>query len=215
LDNLLLHCLDAMTAGGTLAVRTREKDSLVRIEVSSRSASLSADDCQRLFVPAGSAPEGMTGLGLATAHAVVNDHGGRISAESAGETGLTVRLEFPAAAVGAKRQTRYETPRQVPVQEVRKAPVEAPQPERTEAARSERTEAVRSERVEVIQPEPLAVEPAKQAELVPVTVVATETASAPAPPAAASTAPAQTETPSSPGESSKSYRASRGLLFTE
>ena len=92
-----------MPSGGTLAIRTREKDAVVRIEVSAQGASLSAEDCRRLFVPAGSAPEGMTGLGLATTQAVVTDHGGRISAESAHDGTTTFRLEFPAAPAGAVR----------------------------------------------------------------------------------------------------------------
>jgi signal transduction histidine kinase len=156
LENLLLHCLDAMPSGGTLAIRTREKDSLVRIEVSARGASLSAEDCQRLFVPAGSAPDGMSGLGLATTHAVVNDHGGRISAESAGDAGVTLRLEFSAAPAGIPRQA----PRQLVAKkrpELPAAPAPAPAPAPAAAA----------------------------AEPVPVTVVATESATAPAEPTAA------------------------------
>ncbi len=226
LENLLLHCLDAMPSGGALAIRTREKDSVVRIEVSARSASLNAEDCQRLFVPAGSVPDGMTGLGLATAHAVVNDHNGRISAESAGETGLTVRLEFPAATAGATRQARTETPRQAQVSEDRKAPVkvaaqpdqvEVAQPQRVEVTRPLQAEVTQAERTEVTWPEPSVAEPAKESEPVPVAVMSTEAATAPAEPsAAAPAAPAPTaETPSSPTEPSKSYRASRGLLFTE
>jgi hypothetical protein len=206
LDNLLLHCLDAMTAGGTLAIRTREKDSLVRIEVSARGASLGAEDCQRLFVPAGTAPNGMTGLGFATAHAIVHDHGGRIYADSPGETGLTVRLELPAATASAARQSRADIPRQAPVREVRKALVQGTQPERTEVAQPERTEPPVAAPIQQAEPVP-----------VPVTIVAAEVATAPAEPvASALSAPVQVvESPSRSSEPSKSYRASRGLLFTE
>ena len=102
LENLLLHCLDAMPAGGTLAVRTREKDGMVCIEISAKSANLGPEECSRLFMPRGSNPQGMTGLGLATAQAVVSDHGGRISAESNPDAGVTLRLEFSAAPAGVK-----------------------------------------------------------------------------------------------------------------
>jgi two-component system nitrogen regulation sensor histidine kinase NtrY len=114
LENLLLHCLDAMPSGGTLAIRTKETDAAVRIEIAAKGATLNKEDCQRLFVPGGSPPEGMTGLGLATAHAIVNDHGGRMSAESVADTGVTIRLEFPAARVAAARQTSQPARQQAP-----------------------------------------------------------------------------------------------------
>jgi hypothetical protein len=147
LENLLLHCLDAMPAGGTLAIRTKEKDSVARIEVSVRGASFSAEDCQRLFAPAGSAPEGMTGLGLATAQAVVSEHGGRITAELAADSVATLRLEFPAVRSGVARPSRVEIKPPAP-------PPAAIPP----------------------QPEPEPPAPAAAAEPVQVTVVATEAA---------------------------------------
>ena len=61
------------------AARSRSapvKGTLVRVEVTAKGASFSAEDCQRLFVSA-STPRGMTGIGLATVQAVVTDHGGR------------------------------------------------------------------------------------------------------------------------------------------
>ena len=100
LENLLLHSLDAMPAGGTLTIRTGEKDGVVRIEISSTGAALASEECSRLFMPSVANPQGASGLGLATAQAVVSDHGGRISAESAPGAGTTFRLEFTAAPAG-------------------------------------------------------------------------------------------------------------------
>jgi signal transduction histidine kinase len=195
LENLLLHCLDAMPSGGTLAVRTGEKNAMVHIDVSAQGAALSAEDCQRLFVPTGEAPEGMTGLGLATAHAVVNDHGGRIFAESKPGDGATIRLEFPATPAGRLRHTRTETAQQAPTETVRQVPTDAvrqvptdaaPQaltesvhqplaqlarPEWSELAQLERTEDTRSEHEEVAQPAPAPATPEPQAE----SLVAAET----------------------------------------
>jgi hypothetical protein len=51
-------------------------------------------------MPGAANSQGASGLGLATAQAVVSDHGGRISAESAPGSGTTFRLEFAAAPAG-------------------------------------------------------------------------------------------------------------------
>jgi signal transduction histidine kinase len=120
-ENLLLHSLDAMPAGGALAIRTGEKNGVVAIEISSTGATLAAEECSRLFMPSVSNPQG-TGLGLATAQAVVSDHGGRISAQSAPGAGTTFRLEFAAAPAGVK-------PPAAPI------PQPSPEPQAAEAER--------------------------------------------------------------------------------
>jgi signal transduction histidine kinase len=136
LQNLMLDCLDAMPSGGTLVIRTKEKDGTVRIEISAKGAALGAQECSRLFIPGSSNPEGMTGLGLATAQAAVIDLGGQISAESAPD-GATFRLEFKAAPAGVKppvpppdpvdqpRQLTAGTP-QLPAAEAERPAAEAP-----------------------------------------------------------------------------------------
>jgi signal transduction histidine kinase len=202
LENLLLHCLDAMPSGGALAVRTRAKDAVVHIEVSARGASFTAEDCQRLFVPAGNAPEGMTGLGLATAHAVVTDHGGRISAESAPGAGTTVRLEFPAASAHAQRPARTDTARQAHAEPARQARSESAKPT---------SGAIAQPAPPVAAPEPPAEVPvaAMPAEPVQVTIVAAETA------ATSEEVPTTaSDTSSKPDQPSGSARSRRGLTFT-
>ena len=195
LENLLLHCLDAMPSGGTLAIGTREKDAVVRIEVSAKGASLSAEDCQRLFVPAGSAPEGMTGLGLATAHAVVSDHGGRISAESTAGAGTTFRLEFSAVPGGASRPTRTDRARQTQLETARQTPTASAPPAPPVAS---------------TQPPPEVPVAAVPAEPVQVTIVAAETA------AASEEVPSTTaEASSKLDKPSDSARPFRGLTYTE
>ena len=123
LENLLLHSLDAMPAGGTLTLRTGEKDGAVRIEISGTGAALGPEECSRLFMPGDATPEGATGLGLATAQAIVSDHGGRISAESAPGAGTTFRLEFPAAPAGVSPPPAPVTP---PPPEPKAAEAESP-----------------------------------------------------------------------------------------
>jgi signal transduction histidine kinase len=100
LENLLLHSLEAMPAGGTLTIRTPKQDGVARIEITGAGTSLRPEECSRLFALSQASRESATGLGLATAQAVVTDLGGRISAESGPGVGTTFRLEFPLAPAG-------------------------------------------------------------------------------------------------------------------
>jgi two-component system, NtrC family, nitrogen regulation sensor histidine kinase NtrY len=105
LENLLQVSLDAMPAGGALTIRTLQKNDSVRLELSNTSASLKAESATRMFTPydiskQGQAPA-MTGLGLATVLAIVNDHGGRVRVDAAPGAGTTFRVEFPAALPAA------------------------------------------------------------------------------------------------------------------
>jgi signal transduction histidine kinase len=197
LENLLLHCLEAMPSGGTLAIRTRESDAAVRIEVAAKGASLNTEDCQRLFVPTGATPEGMTGLGLATTQAVVADHGGRISAESAPDSGATFRLEFPAAAAGNARPVWKETARQAPQapeNATQQAPAEIPAP---------------AAQVVATQPAPEPPAATAPSEPVHVTIVTVEETSVPAETESTAEQAGQADQPGEPA------RPFRGLTYTE
>jgi two-component system nitrogen regulation sensor histidine kinase NtrY len=101
LENLLQVSLEAMPAGGALTIRTLQKNDSVRLELSNTGAGLKAESATRMFTPydisrQGQAPA-MTGLGLATVLAIVNDHGGRVRVDAAPGAGTTFRVEFQAA----------------------------------------------------------------------------------------------------------------------
>ena len=105
LENLVLNSLDAMAAGGTLTVRTSQRNGSVQLEVSDTGEGLTPEECARLFTPYYTSKRHGTGLGLAIVQSVVSDHSGKISVESAPGAGATFRIELPVEQRNAQPRT--------------------------------------------------------------------------------------------------------------
>ncbi|MEO7698065.1 MAG: CheR family methyltransferase [Opitutus sp.] len=107
--NLLRNAVKFTPTGGRIVINTSEQKELdgvrwLRIEVIDSGIGIDPADLERIFVPfeqgalGGSHRFGGLGLGLAIARAVVEMHGGRISAQSPGVgRGATFVVEFPGA----------------------------------------------------------------------------------------------------------------------
>src|SRR6202047_5090058 len=100
-QNLVLNALDAMPAGGTLTLRTSEREKNIRIEVSDTGKGLTPEECSRLFTPYYTTKQLGTGLGLAIVQSVISDHHGTISVSSEEGHGTTFRIELPKRQGGA------------------------------------------------------------------------------------------------------------------
>ena len=94
-QNLILNALDAMPAGGTLKLRTSDRDGKVRIEISDTGKGLTPEECSRLFTPYYTTKKLGTGLGLAIVQSIVSDHHGTISVASDEGRGTTFRIDLP------------------------------------------------------------------------------------------------------------------------
>jgi signal transduction histidine kinase len=94
-QNLVLNALDAMPVGGTLTLRTSEREDTVRIEVSDTGKGLTPEECSRLFTPYYTTKQLGTGLGLAIVQSVVADHLGTISVSSEEGRGTAFRIDLP------------------------------------------------------------------------------------------------------------------------
>lgn len=115
-QNLVLNALDAMPAGGTITLRTKEREGNVRIEVADTGKGLTPEECSRLFTPYYTTKQQGTGLGLAIVQSVVSDHHGTISVTSDEGRGTTFRIEFP------QRQAGHTVTAREPVAEVKDTP---------------------------------------------------------------------------------------------
>jgi PAS domain S-box-containing protein len=118
--NLVANAIDAMPRGGRLTLRAgwsgegdpllpsrrRGPDRRVKIEVADTGPGIPASERDRIFNPFYTTKEGGTGIGLALAHKIVEDHGGTIDFRSDRPRGATFTVVLPlvpsppAAGVG-------------------------------------------------------------------------------------------------------------------
>ncbi|MFN8360018.1 MAG: tetratricopeptide repeat-containing sensor histidine kinase [Candidatus Kapaibacterium sp.] len=102
LENLLSNAIKYSPAGKVITVRLTQREMMARVEVQDQGQGLTEEDKSKLFgqfqrlsaQPTGG--ESSTGLGLSIVKQIVELHGGRIWAESAGKNlGATFIVEFP------------------------------------------------------------------------------------------------------------------------
>jgi signal transduction histidine kinase len=115
-QNLVLNALDAMPSGGTLTLRTSEKEGNVRIEITDTGKGLTPEECSRLFTPYYTTKQQGTGLGLAIVQSVVSDHHGSIGVSSGEDRGTSFRIDLP------QRQSGQHSPRLEPMAAANPAP---------------------------------------------------------------------------------------------
>ena len=106
LHNILINAREAMSGGGAIEVRAEnvvvpnnsgDADPLVRISIRDDGPGIPPDVLPRIFDPYFTTKPGGTGLGLATAYAIVVKHGGHLSVESTPGVGTTFTVDLPAS----------------------------------------------------------------------------------------------------------------------
>ncbi|HSN90023.1 MAG TPA: ATP-binding protein [Anaeromyxobacteraceae bacterium] len=99
--NLLRNSREATARGGTISVSTRPAgDGGVEVEVRDTGGGIPAGDLPRIFDPFYSTKERGTGLGLAFAQQVIQEHGGSIRCDSAVGVGTTFTVRLPGGPSG-------------------------------------------------------------------------------------------------------------------
>jgi two-component system, cell cycle sensor histidine kinase and response regulator CckA len=121
LHNILLNALQAMPSGGTVEVRAEnvifpnsadDADPRVRISIRDSGPGISPEVRGRIFDPYFTTKPSGSGLGLATAYAIVVKHGGSISVDSTPGAGTVFTIDLPATFETPQAQTPVTAPMQ-------------------------------------------------------------------------------------------------------
>jgi two-component system, NtrC family, sensor kinase len=103
---LIQNARGAMKKGGTLTLEVRPvEDALVRVRVADTGTGISPEHLPRIFDPffTTKGDRSGAGLGLSFVHRAIEDHGGKVTVESAAGKGTTFVLTFPADIGGTHR----------------------------------------------------------------------------------------------------------------
>ena len=117
--NLVTNALEAMGTGGRLTLRTgwsEDMDRLppparraprrgVRVEIEDTGIGIALAEADKIFNPFFTTKESGTGLGLALAYKIIEDHGGSITFRSSPGVGTTFRLLLPVIGERAAERT--------------------------------------------------------------------------------------------------------------
>lgn len=94
--NLGLNALDAVSEGGAVEIFTADNVSTVEIVFRDNGSGIGKSDIDKIFYPFFTTKEKGTGLGLAIAHKIIEEHGGKLTAESQGiGTGTVFTIILP------------------------------------------------------------------------------------------------------------------------
>jgi two-component system sensor histidine kinase PilS (NtrC family) len=102
--NLTKNALKAMPDGGTLKVSTRDRDGVYALDVLDTGRGMTEEERADLFHPFRSFFDTGSGLGMAIVYRVVEDHGGRLSVDSAPGSHTRITVELPREGVDAGKE---------------------------------------------------------------------------------------------------------------
>jgi signal transduction histidine kinase/ActR/RegA family two-component response regulator len=106
LHNILLNARQAMPGGGAIKVQAENVDletptgidSRVRISIQDHGCGIPDEDLSRIFDPYFTTKPNGSGLGLATAYAIIAKHGGNLSVQTKTGEGTVFIIDLPASA---------------------------------------------------------------------------------------------------------------------
>jgi nitrogen-specific signal transduction histidine kinase/ActR/RegA family two-component response regulator len=112
IDNLVVNAIEAMPDGGTLTVATSIEAGEAVLTVTDTGDGMTQEIQKKIFDPFFTTKDSASGLGLSTAEAIIQRHGGQIDVDSVPDKGTTMRVRLPLA--GATPRIRDLSPVSVP-----------------------------------------------------------------------------------------------------
>jgi len=109
LDNLIANALEALSAGGRIAVTSMVTTAGAQITVADNGPGMSAEDRERAFLRFTTSNPNGTGLGLAIVHRLVTSNGGTARLAETPGGGLTVVLDFPGVPASSGGSADYSS----------------------------------------------------------------------------------------------------------
>jgi len=95
--NLIRNAREAMPGGGALSVSTRRAGESLLVEIKDTGPGIPPERLQRIFDPFFTTKERGTGLGLALAQEIAQEHGGELTCVSAPGAGTAFTLRLPVS----------------------------------------------------------------------------------------------------------------------
>jgi signal transduction histidine kinase len=95
--NLIRNAVEAMPDGGNLTVSSQRNGSEALVSISDSGRGMTEEETRNLFIPFFTTKSDGTGLGLAYAQRVINEHGGKIDCATAPGRGSTFSVQLPLA----------------------------------------------------------------------------------------------------------------------
>jgi signal transduction histidine kinase/CheY-like chemotaxis protein len=116
LVNMVFNAVDAMPAGGTLALATHETAEHVVVSVSDTGCGMTPEVRSRIFDPFFTTKgKAGNGLGLAVSYGIIHRHEGEIEVETEAGRGATFKIKLPIAKGASKEpEAAAETPSAAP-----------------------------------------------------------------------------------------------------
>jgi len=93
--NIIINAFESMPQGGTLTIATRLLAKSVEISFTDTGSGISPEHKSKIFDPYFTTKEEGTGLGLATVHRIVRDHGGSVEVDSQEGKGTGITIFLP------------------------------------------------------------------------------------------------------------------------
>jgi two-component system, NtrC family, sensor histidine kinase HydH len=94
--NVMMNAIDASQPGGVIALRGRQEDGVVRVEVEDATGPIPGDTANRIFEPFFTTKPSGTGLGLAIARNIARSHGGDLALTRNERTSVEFSIVLPA-----------------------------------------------------------------------------------------------------------------------